>query len=232
MIANGEVKGEIRIVNMQFAHGFHNEAVEAANPATKVARRSQVRRPELRALVTSARIPLSLRGHAARFEDQAPDVRPPEFREEPRPAGGQCLHADGVRQRRRRFGVVVRRQFGSMHGQKIRVIGSKAKPGMVGRAPESAVVRNSGQTGTGDRTRHGLSAIRMRCTTTASAVVTRRLFEAWSNLYRYAQAMVAKTAAQRAPSATRTSTPAIEGVRWVENCVRSADQGGLWVDYR
>ena len=23
----------------------------------------------------------------------------------------------------------------------------------------------------------------------------------------------------------------IEGVRWVENCVRSADQGGVWVDY-
>ena len=24
----------------------------------------------------------------------------------------------------------------------------------------------------------------------------------------------------------------VEGVRWVENCVRSADQGGVWVDYR
>ena len=23
----------------------------------------------------------------------------------------------------------------------------------------------------------------------------------------------------------------IEGVRWVENCVRSADLGGAWVDY-
>ena len=23
----------------------------------------------------------------------------------------------------------------------------------------------------------------------------------------------------------------IEGVRWVANCVRSADQGGVWVDY-
>ncbi len=24
----------------------------------------------------------------------------------------------------------------------------------------------------------------------------------------------------------------VEGVRWVENCVRSADAGGVWVDYR
>jgi hypothetical protein len=24
----------------------------------------------------------------------------------------------------------------------------------------------------------------------------------------------------------------VEGVRWVEHCVRSADQGGIWVEYR
>ena len=23
----------------------------------------------------------------------------------------------------------------------------------------------------------------------------------------------------------------VQGVRWVENCVRSADQGAVWVDY-
>jgi hypothetical protein len=23
----------------------------------------------------------------------------------------------------------------------------------------------------------------------------------------------------------------LEGVRWVENCVRSADAGGVWVEY-
>ena len=34
MIAAGAL-GDIRIVQMQFAHGFHNEAVEAANPATQ-----------------------------------------------------------------------------------------------------------------------------------------------------------------------------------------------------
>jgi len=32
MVANGDL-GEIRIVNMQFAHGFHSEAVELANPS-------------------------------------------------------------------------------------------------------------------------------------------------------------------------------------------------------
>ena len=34
MIARGDL-GEVRIVQMQFAHGFHNEAVELANPAAR-----------------------------------------------------------------------------------------------------------------------------------------------------------------------------------------------------
>ena len=34
MIAAGEL-GDIRIVNMQFAHGFHHEAVEMKNPSTR-----------------------------------------------------------------------------------------------------------------------------------------------------------------------------------------------------
>ena len=34
MIAAGEL-GEIRMVHMQFAHGFHSEAVELANPSAR-----------------------------------------------------------------------------------------------------------------------------------------------------------------------------------------------------
>ena len=57
-----------------------------------------------------------------------------------------------------------------------------------------------------------------------------------SNLYyRYAQAMLASDrddqtalAAMRYPGIHA----GVEGVRWVENCVRSADAGAVWVDYR
>lgn len=59
------------------------------------------------------------------------------------------------------------------------------------------------------------------------------LFEAWSNLYyRYAQAMVAKDSGAACPVRYPDIHAGVEGVRWVENCVRSADQGGVWVDYR
>ena len=62
------------------------------------------------------------------------------------------------------------------------------------------------------------------------------LFESWSTLYeRFALAIEAardgapeRVAGLRYPDITA----GIEGVRWVEHCVRSADDGGIWVDYR
>ena len=61
------------------------------------------------------------------------------------------------------------------------------------------------------------------------------LFEAWANLYyRFAIAMEA-TDAGDAERLARLRYPdieaGVEGVRWVENCVRSADAGGVWIDY-
>ena len=61
------------------------------------------------------------------------------------------------------------------------------------------------------------------------------LFEAWSNLYhRFAQAMDATDRGDKDLLATIRYPDVhagVEGVRWVENCVRSADLGGVWVDY-
>ncbi len=62
------------------------------------------------------------------------------------------------------------------------------------------------------------------------------LFEAWANLYyRFAIAMEA-TDRGDAERLARLRYPdiasGVEGVRWVENCVRSADAGGVWVDYQ
>ncbi len=34
MVANGDL-GDVRIVNFQFAHGFHSAAVEADSPGTR-----------------------------------------------------------------------------------------------------------------------------------------------------------------------------------------------------
>lgn len=62
------------------------------------------------------------------------------------------------------------------------------------------------------------------------------LFEAWANLYaRFAVAMEARDKGDEA-RLTKLLYPGVgagvEGVRWVENCVRSADLGGTCIDYR
>ena len=60
------------------------------------------------------------------------------------------------------------------------------------------------------------------------------LFEAWSNLYyRFALAMDASDRGAEGETPRYPGIDAgVEGVRWVENCVRSANQGGAWVEYR
>ncbi|MBI3310266.1 MAG: gfo/Idh/MocA family oxidoreductase, partial [Serratia liquefaciens] len=62
------------------------------------------------------------------------------------------------------------------------------------------------------------------------------LFEAWSNLYRrFALAMDATDRGDAAFLADFWYPDAhagAMGVRWVENCVRSADAGAGWVEFR
>lgn len=57
-------------------------------------------------------------------------------------------------------------------------------------------------------------------------------FEAWSNLYgRFAQAMTAKDEGKEVDFWYPDIHAGAEGIRWIENCVKSADQGAVWVDY-
>lgn len=61
------------------------------------------------------------------------------------------------------------------------------------------------------------------------------LSESWANIYlKFALAMDAKN---RANEETLKNliypdiNAGIDGVRWIENCVRSADNGAVWIDY-
>jgi hypothetical protein len=61
------------------------------------------------------------------------------------------------------------------------------------------------------------------------------LFDAWANIhYRFALAIEAQDEGDPARLAGLRYPgieAGVEGVRWVEHCVRSADRGGIWVDY-
>lgn len=232
MIAHGDL-GEIRIVNMQFAHGFQNVAVEKSNASTKwrvdpkmvgpsyvlgdvgthPLYLSQVMLPDLkikRLLCTRQSFVKS----RAPLEDNAFTLMEYE--------GGavgtvwsSCVNC------------------GSMHGQKIRVIGGKAslewwdeRPNQLSYEVQGEPIRIL---------ERGMDYL------SPSATAEDRiggghpegLFEAWSNLYgRFAMAMAASDRGESVDFWYPNIHDGVEGVRWVENCVRSADSGAVWVDYK
>ncbi len=85
MIADG-LLGDIRIVNMQFAHGFHAQPVEQENASTRwrvdprFVGPSYVLRPGHPSAVSG-------RNHGPAAEDHPADVRQTKLRQKPRAAG-------------------------------------------------------------------------------------------------------------------------------------------------
>ena len=231
MIAAGEL-GEIRIVQMQFAHGFHSEAVEAANPATKwrVDPRmagpsyvlgdvgthplylSEVMLPQLRIRRLLCTRQSFVRSRAP-LEDNAFTLM-----EYDNGAVGQ-VWSSAV-------------NAGSMHGQKIRVIGSRASLEWWDERPNQLSFEIQGQPARILERGMGYLHPAALADDRIGAGHPEGLFEAWSNLYRrYALAMDAAERGQPAPERYPDIDAGVEGVRWVEHCVRSADAGAVWVDY-
>ena len=235
MIENGEL-GEIRIVNMQFAHGFHNVDVEASTASTKW------------------RVDPKFAGHSYVLGDVG--THPLFLAEAMLPADMKiknlmCSRQSFVKTRQLEDNAFVIMNYengavgtvwasavncGSMHGQKVRIIGSKASIEWWDEQPNQLRFEIQGkpvqilERGMGYLYEEALADDRI------GGGHPEGLFEAWSNLYlRFALAMDA---------ANRNDTEFLkdfwypdvnagyEGVRWVENCVESANNGSVWVDYK
>ncbi|MEE4138111.1 Gfo/Idh/MocA family protein [Pseudomonas viridiflava] len=234
MIAAGEL-GEIRMVHMQFAHGFHSAPVETQNQATqwRVDPRTagpsyvlgdvgthplyiaEVMLPELKIKRLQCNRQSFVKSRAP-LEDNAYTLMEYE--------GGAMgwVWSSAV-------------NAGSMHGQKVRVIGSRASLEWWDERPNQLSFEVQGQPA--QILERGMGYLH------PDALLDDRiggghpegLFEAWSNLYyRFALAMDATT---RGNAATLQAlrypdiNAGVEGVRWVQRCVESADQGGIWIDY-
>jgi predicted dehydrogenase len=234
MVAAGEL-GEIRLVNLQFAHGFHSAAVEEQNPATRwrVDPRfagpsyvlgdigthplyiSEVILPQLRIKRLMCARQSFVKSRAP-LEDNAVTL---------------MEYDNGA------FGTVWSSAVnaGAMHSQKVRITGSLASlewwdehPNQLRFEVQDQPVRIL-ERGMGYLHSPALADDRI------GAGHPEGLFEAWANLYgRFAVAMEAtdKGDAARLRAVRYPDISAgVEGVRWVENCVRSADLGGVWIDY-
>ena len=232
LIAEGKL-GKIRIVNMQFSHGFHNVAVEKNTASTKWRVDPKVAGPSY-VLGDVGTHPLYL------SEVMLPDMKikrlmcsRQSFVESRKPLEDNAMtimeYDNGV------VGYVWSCcvNCGSMHGQKIRVIGEKASiewwdehPNQLTYEVQNEPVRVL-ERGMGYLASSALDEDRI------GAGHPEGLFEAWSNLYsRFAQAMDACDRGENVEFWYPNVHAGAEGVRWVENCVQSADQGAQWVDYK
>ncbi|WP_026691954.1 Gfo/Idh/MocA family protein [Peribacillus kribbensis] len=233
MIANGDL-GEIRIINMQFAHGFHSGAVEENNSSTKwrvdpkmagpsyvlgdlgthPLYLSQVMLPNLkirklmctRQSFVKSRSPLEDNAYTIMEYDNGAIGT----------VWSSCINA------------------GSMHGQKIRVIGSKASIEWWDEQPNQLRYEIQGKPA--QILERGMDYLYpgSLADDRIGGGHPEGLFEAWSNLYtRFAKAMAAVDQGETLENIWYSGIEAgVEGVRWVENCVRSADNGAIWVEYQ
>lgn len=234
MIAQGEL-GEIRMVHMQFAHGFHSDAVESQNGAALWRMDPRIAGPSY-VLGDIGTHPLYI------SEVMLPDLKIKRL---------MCSRQSFVKSRAPlednaytlmeydsgAMGMVWSSAVnaGSMHGQKVRVIGSRASLEWWDERPNQLSFEIQGQPA--QVLERGMTYLH------ANALIDDRigaghpegLFEAWANLYyRFALAM---DATDRNDSTLLKTLrypdihAGVEGVRWVERCVQSADQGGAWIDY-
>jgi predicted dehydrogenase len=234
MVARGDL-GEIRLVNLQFAHGFHSAAVEGQNESTRWRVDPRTAGPSY-VLGDLGTHPLYI------AETIAPDLKIKRL---------LCARQSFVKSRaplednavtlmeydNGAFGTVwcSAVNAGSMHGQKVRIVGAKASIEWWDERPNQLAYEVQGEPSRVLERGMPYLAKEALVDDRVGAGHPEGLFEAWSNLYyRFAAAMEAsddgdtrRLAGLRYPDVHA----GIEGVRWVENCVRSADAGGIWVDY-
>ena len=233
MIADG-LLGEIRIVNMQFAHGFHHEAVELQNASTKWRVDPRFVGPSYvqgdlathplfiaETLLPQLQIKRLLCSRQSFVASRAPLEDNAFVMMEYDNGAVGTLWASAV-------------NCGSMHGQKIRVVGARASLEWWDEQPNQLRYEVQGEPvqilerGMGYLYASALADDRI------GGGHTEGLFEAWSNLYRrFALAMDATDCGDHAflqdfwyPDVHA----GLMGVRWVEQCVKSADAGAVWVE--
>ncbi|MFK3840705.1 Gfo/Idh/MocA family protein [Serratia sp. NPDC087055] len=235
MIADG-LLGEIRIINMQFSHGFHAAPVEQENPSTRWRVDPRFVGPSY-VLGDLATHPLFL------SETMVPQLKIKRL---------MCSRQSFVKTRAPlEDNAFVLMEYdngavgsmwcsavnsGSMHGQKVRIVGEKASLEWWDEQPNQLRFEVQGEpVRILERGMPYLDPMALADDRIGGGH-PEGLFEAWSNLYR--RFALAMDASDRGDGEFLADLwyPDVHagamGVRWVENCVRSADAGASWVAFR
>lgn len=234
MVARGDL-GDIRLVNLQFAHGFHSAPIEELNPAAKWRMDPKFAGPSYvlgdlathplyisEVILPHMKIKRLLCARQSFVKSRAPLEDNAMVLMEYDSGAFGTLWTSAV-------------NAGSMHSQKVRIVGSRASIEWWDERPNQLSYEIQGEPArVMERGMPYLEPVAL-ADDRIGAGHAEGLFEAWANLYsRYALAIEnsRKPPDQRGPVTRYPDVSAgLEGVRWVENCVRSADAGGVWVDY-
>lgn len=124
---------------------------------------------------------------------------------------------------------------GCMDGHRIRIVGSKASLEWRDSRPDELVYEVQGKPV--QKLIRGMPYLDELCLAEErlGALHAEGLSEAWSNIYlKFAIAMDAKNRGDNDMLDTLIYPDikaGTDGIRWIENCVRSADRGAVWVDF-
>lgn len=234
MIEQG-LLGEIRIVTMQFAHGFHSSAIEEHSAGAKWRMNPAISGPTyvlgdlgthtyyLMEMLTGLEVDELCCMRQSFIPSRAPLEDNAHIMFKFKGGAVGTLWASSV-------------NAGSMHQQKIRVVGSKASVEWWDEHPNQLRYEIQGQPAQLlDRGMPYLSQDAAICSRIGGGHAE-GFFEAWANLYhRFALAIDAFERNDQQLLATLwypDVQAGINGVRWLEACVESADHGAKWVKFR
>lgn len=234
MVRRGDL-GEIRVVNMQFAHGFHNTAVEEHSPGAKWRMNPAVSGPtyvlgdigthcwQLAEMVTGLAIDELCCMRQSFIPGRAPLEDNAHVMMKFNSGAVGTLWASAV-------------NAGSMHQQKIRVVGAKASIEWWDEHPNQLRYEIQGQPAQlMDRGMGYLYGDDPGICSRIGGGHAEGFFESWANLYhRFGLAI---DAMQRDDQQALDglwypdADAGISGVRLLECCVESADNGSSWVKF-
>lgn len=236
MIEQGEI-GEVRIIQMRFAHGHHSSAVEDKDAGTKWRVMPETAGPTYvlgdigthalfiaQTMVPKLKIESLLCSRQSFVPERAPleDNATVLFNFAQGAVG--TLWASAV-------------NAGSMHQLKVRVIGSKASVEWWDEHPNQLKYEVQGKPA--QVMERGMGYLFSEDDAVAmdriGAGHAEGLFEAWYNLYRrFAMVVEAKNKHDQDMLQSVWYPDAghgLEGIRFLERCVESAEKGSVWVDY-
>ncbi len=240
MIRHGDL-GEIRVINMSFAFGGYNYKIEETNPAAKWRFDPTKAGPSF-ALGDVGTHPLFI------IEAMIPDMKidslmctKQSFVEgrELEDNAFVIMNLDGsdsVQKGAQVYCWASSINCGARHYHKIRVVGSKASIEWDDERPNQMTYEIEGEPVRVLERGAGYLYPQARVEDRIGGGHAEGLFEAWANLYRrFAVAMDAVNNGSSNDEYGDFWYPSVEsgaqGVKWIEKCVESADNGSSWVKY-